>query len=78
MAWKQDPDDTLGHTYSGFVEKLIGEIDLRLQEVLAEHKDRGLIDAIARIYWDSFWGIKKYNGTSGQWPWLAEFYVFRL
>jgi hypothetical protein len=78
MSWKQDPDDTLKHSYSGFVKDLIAIIDERIERVVTDNPKRGLIDAIARIYWDSAWELKLHNGTSAQWPWLAEFCVFRV
>lgn len=76
MNWVQDPEDSLNYEYMGFAKELLRLTDERIDEVYEEYEERGLIDAIARIYWDTFWEIKRYNGTSAQWPWLAEYCLF--
>ncbi len=73
MAWVQDPKVP---EKDPFVERLLSLVHNRINQVMKQYPNRGLIDALARIYWKSWWSIKPLSGTSAQWPWLAEYSVF--
>jgi hypothetical protein len=75
LEWEQEPRAPLEHGYLGLANKVIGVVEQELVKQINLH-DGTHIDAMAHLYWDSAWELKKYNGTSEQWPWLAEFMVF--
>jgi hypothetical protein len=73
MVWKQNPSYP---ERDPFVDYVLGIVHKRIDEVIRQHPERGLIDCLARMHWKSWWGVKLVSGTSAQWPWLAEYCVF--
>ncbi|MFQ5884480.1 MAG: hypothetical protein ACE5IO_05205, partial [Thermoplasmata archaeon] len=71
----QDPDKPETTEYLGFGKRILETADSQLDS-LRDLYPNNIIEAIGRVYWDSWWEIKKLNGTSAQWPWLAEYFVF--